>query len=158
MRLRSKLAALAVTAGVAVTATAAFAYWTTTGSGSGNAVAKSSNGTITLHASFGADITPGGSKNVSFSADNPGTTNLWVENLAVDGISVSNAYDATTNASGCKASDFSVESSNIVQQTMIAAGQSGVALPNGTVLRFANSSQNQDGCKGATVTLSLSSN
>jgi hypothetical protein len=46
-----------------------------------------------------------------------------------------------------------------VENQTIAHGATGVALTNGSSLVFADSSTvNQDACKGATITLTLSSN
>jgi hypothetical protein len=139
-----------------VAAVGAYAYWTTTGSGTGSATVASSNGTVTLHASFANGLTPGGSKTVSFTADNAGSSNLYVGTVT-SVVSVSNAYDATTNPTGCKASWFSIPA--VGENQVIPAGSNGLALTNSGTITFNDSgSENQDGCKGATVTLTLSSN
>src|SRR5262245_3656376 len=63
---------------IALSAVGAFAYWTTTGSGNGNAAVAPSNGTVTLHGSAPTNLFPGGSSNVTFTADNAGASNLFV--------------------------------------------------------------------------------
>jgi hypothetical protein len=147
--------ALSVVA-VLVTSVSAYAYWTTTGAGTGSATVASSNGTIVLHASFANGLTPGASEAVGFTADNAGTSNLYV-GTATSTVSVSNAYNATTNPGGCKASWFSI--APVAENQTIAAGGSGVALAHdGSITFNDSSSENQDGCKGATVTLTLASN
>ncbi len=124
----------------------AYAYWTTTGNGSGSATVAASNGTVTLHATLANGITPGGSKTVTFTGDNAGSTDLQVGTIH----SVVSTSDAA-----CLASDFSI--ADVVSNTVVGHGLSGVALGSGT-LNMANSALSQDACKGATVTLTLSSN
>jgi hypothetical protein len=124
----------------------ALAYWTTTGSGTGSGTAANSNGTIVLHGTFANGITPGSSKAVSFTADNAGTSSLQVGTVST----------VVTTSAGCNASWFSV--ADVIENQTIAAGQSGVALAHDGSLVFADDAANQDGCKGATITLTLSSN
>jgi hypothetical protein len=139
----------------AVAAFGAYAYWTTTGAGSGSAQNASTNGTLVLHASFAPGLTPGASEAVSYSADNGNSSSLQVGTVHAV-VSVSNAYDATTNPSGCKASDFTV--ADVAEnQTIPANTTSSVALAHDGLITFADTAANQDGCKGATVTLTLSS-
>src|SRR5680860_1106182 len=86
--------AIAVTVGTVVLlsgAGVAFAYWTTTGGGSGTATNAAANGTVTLHANFAAGLTPGGSTPVSYTADNPGTSNLFVTSLISPVVTTSDA-------------------------------------------------------------------
>lgn len=161
LKTKKGFALLAAVAVVGISAIGAYAYWTTTGAGSGSATNASSNGTLTLSATFAAGLTPGASEPVHFFAANPGTTDLRVGTVSsVVSIDAGHAYDATTNAGGCKASDFTV--ADVLEGQTIAHGTpvlSPVALTNDGSISFANSlTDNQDGCKGATVTLTLSSN
>jgi len=134
----------------AVAAVGGYAYWTSTGTGSASATNASSNGTIALNGSFAGGLAPGGSKTITFTADNAGTSSLRVGTIhAVVSI------DAPHVALGCLASDFTV--ADVVQNQTVPASTSGFALPvNGSIV-FADTASNQDGCKGATVTLTLSS-
>jgi hypothetical protein len=136
---------------VLVSAVSAYAYWTTTGSGTGSASVASSNGTITLHASFAGNLTPGASEPVSFTADNPGSSSLYVGTVT-SVVSI----DAAHATAGCAASDFTVPA--VAENQRIIAGASGAALANDSSITFADTANNQDACKGATVTLTLSSN
>jgi hypothetical protein len=71
---------------------------------------------------------------------------------------VTNAYDASTNATGCKASDFSFDLTGVSSNVVVAHGAIPTSLGSGT-LTFANDPANsQDGCKGVTVTVHLTSN
>ena len=147
---KNKLVAFAVGTVIVAGAGAAFAYWTTTGSGTGSATNASSNGTITLHAAFAAGLTPGASQTVTYTADNGGTTSLRVTT-----ITPTVSIDATHVTAGCLVGDFTIPATT--SNTTVAAGASGTAAGTGT-LTFADTGVNQDGCKGATVTLTLASN
>ena len=146
---KRKIIALAVAGFVLAGTAAAVAYWTTTGSGTGSQTNASSNGTVTLHATFSTGLTPGGTKTVTYTADNAGTTSLRVATITPV-VSI----DATHVTAGCLVADFTIPAT--VSNTTVPAGGSGVAVGTGT-LSFADTAINQDGCKGATVTLTLSS-
>ena len=47
---------------------------------------------------------------------------------------------------------------DITETTSVAAGATAFALPTGGVLTYANTALNQDACKSATLTLTLTSN
>lgn len=144
---RAKVLGVAMAA-MAIAAVAAFAYWTTSGSGSGTATAGSANGTLTLHASGWAGITPGGSKTVSFTADNLGTSDLRLGTIS---------GTVTTSDPACKATDFSMP--DVVANQTIPAGSSALAVTQTGTLSFQNDAVNsQDACKGATITITLTSN
>jgi hypothetical protein len=128
----------------------AFAYWTTTGAGTGSATNASANGTIVLHAAFAGGLTPGASQAVTYTADNAGTSSLFVGT-----ITPTVSIDAAHVTSGCLVGDFTI--SPTVSNTTVPKTTSGVAAGSGT-LTFADTATNQDGCKGATVTLTLASN
>jgi len=55
---------------LAIASSVAYAYWTSTGAGSGTANALTPAGSLTLHATVPVGIYPGGSKTVTFTADN----------------------------------------------------------------------------------------
>lgn len=152
MRTISKTAKLAV-AGVTVATLAvsgvAYAYWTTTGTGSGSAANASSNGTVDLHASWDADaLYPGGSQTVSFTADNAGATDLYVGTITLDSVE--------SDVLACDVSDFTMD--DVVANQIVPNASSGLALTATGTLVFANSTVSQDDCKGATITLNISSN
>ena len=152
MRKLNKKVAVGVAAAaiVAVGAGTAYAYWTTTGSGSGSATNGSSNGTITLSATFANGLTPGASEPVTYKASNPGSSSLFVGT-----ITPTVSIDAAHVTAGCLAGDFTIAPT--VSNTQVLAGATNVTVGTGT-LAFADTAANQDGCKGATVTLTLASN
>jgi hypothetical protein len=130
-----------------IVAIAGYAYWSTTGSGTGSSTAGTT-AAITLHASFSSGIYPGGTKSVSFTADstNPGNVQVGTVHLA------SVSFDA--GHSTCSAADFTMP--DVVENVEIPNGV-GSALPNSGTLSFADTASNQDACKGATITLNLTS-
>ncbi len=148
MRMNKKL--VAITAGVAIVLAGgglALAYWTTTGAGTGNGTVAASNGNIALHASFDNDLlAPGTSLPVSFTADNAGPSSLQVGTVTT-----------VVSASGtCDASWFTV--APVSENQTIAGHGTAVPLSNKGSIVFADSALNQDSCKSATITLTLSSN
>jgi hypothetical protein len=146
---KKRTLALAVVAVLAV-AGAAIAYWSTTGSGSGSGSVASSNGTITLHGTINSALTPGGNSSVSFTADNAGSSSLQVGTVHMDSVSADSGH------SSCVVADFTMP--DVAENQTVAAGASGTALTSDGTLSMADTAVNQDACKGATLTLSLSSN
>ena len=143
---------LSITAGVVastVAAGVAFAYWTTSGSGDGQATAAASNGVVVLHGSFDAGIYPGGEKSVSFTADNSNATDLRVGTVHLASV--------TTDKPGCVVTDFSMD--DVTSNTTVLASADHQVISGTGTLKFANDSANsQDACKGALITLHLTSN
>jgi hypothetical protein len=133
---------LSCVAVVLAVASGAFAYWTTSGSGSGSTTNALSNGTLVLHPATAAGLSPGKSQPVTFTADNGGSSSLFVGTV-----------DTTASVSPvtCLASDFSV--SSVLENTRVAAGAGGVSLPANATITFADTALNQDLCKNAVVTL-----
>lgn len=148
LKKRTVLTLAAVTAlalaGVAV------AFWTTTGSGSGSGSVAATNGTLELHGTITNALTPGGSSPVTFTADNAGSSSLQVGTIeAVVSI------DQQHKEKGCEASDFTI--AETVENQVIAAHASGTALAKEGSISMADTAANQDGCKGATISLALTS-
>jgi hypothetical protein len=150
-KLNKKIAVVAAAAAVvAIGAGTAYAYWTTTGSGTGSATNASSNGTIVLHAAFANGLTPGASETVTYTADNTNSSSLYVGT-----ITPTVSIDAAHVTAGCLVGDFTIPATT--SNTTVPANTSAFAVGTGT-LSFADTAANQDGCKGAVVTLTLSSN
>jgi len=148
MKINKKSVVVATAALVLVGAGSAFAYWTTTGSGTGTATNASSNGVVVLHATFANGLTPGASEAVTYTGDNAGTSSLNVGTITPV-VSVDAAH------STCLAADF--VATTVTSNTTLAHNTSGVALGAGT-LTFTDTAVNQDGCKGAVITITASSN
>ena len=149
MNMKKKIAALAVATGIVGASGVAYAYWTTTGSGTGSASVASANGTVTLHASVAPGIYPGGSSEVTFTADNAGDTDLRVRTIHLESV--------TADAVGCVVSDFTM--ADVASNTTVLHKTTGQAIAGTGTLVFANNPDaSQDACKGATLTLNLTSN
>lgn len=125
---------------------AAYAYWSTTGAGSGAAANAASNGTLNLTATFAAGLAPGNQVNVAYTAANPNTTGSRVGALT--------ATVSTSDPTNCKASWFEVTA--VTSDSLVAAGATNVSVGSG-VLKFNNSDDNQDACKLAVVTITVTS-
>lgn len=153
MRLRAKLAALAITAGVAITATAAYAYWTTDGAGSGSAtVAGDYASRIVVNQLVSpSGLVPGGeAQTVSgdFANSNPGdvsVVSISAEIKNPDGAAWSVQSDPAKPA--CTKADFAltvkVDDALVEAEATHDGGWSGK-------LSLLNGAGNQDNCKGAT--------
>lgn len=149
LKKKRNVAALSVVAVLAL-AGMAFAFWTTTGSGSGEGKVAASNGTLTLHGTITSALTPGGKSAVTFTADNTNTSSEEVGTIhAVVSI------DAEHATEGCKASDFTI--ADTAEKQVIAAKSSAVALANDGSISMTDSAVSQDACKGATISLELTS-
>jgi hypothetical protein len=149
LKKKRNVAALSVVAVLAL-AGMAFAFWTTTGSGSGSGSVATGNGTLTLHGTITSELTPGGSSAVTFKADN---TNSSSEEVGTVHAVVS--IDATHATAGCKASDFTI--GDTVEEQVIPAKTSGVALAHNGSIAMTDSTENQNACKGAEISLALTS-
>ena len=143
---RKKFAALAAGVVTLSMGVGAYAYWTTSGSGEADATIASANGTLDLHATFGDGIYPGGSKTVTYTADNDGDTDLKVGTIHAV---------VTTDDVDCDAADFTI--ADHVSSAVVPANTAAYSVGSAT-LSMANSPSSQDACKGATLTLTLSSN
>jgi hypothetical protein len=144
---KSLFAALGVVA-IVVIGGLAFAYWTGSGSGTGTTTAGTS-GTVVLSGTAPAGIAPGTSVPVTFTAANSGTAATQVTTVHM----VSLAADAGHSA--CATADFSM--ADTTQSHSVPAGATAETLPVNGSLVYANTAISQDACKGATLTLTLTS-
>jgi hypothetical protein len=140
--------ALAIAGGVA------FAYFSASGAGTGTAQSANPSSTITLNATFTDGIYPGGNKSVSFTADNGNPdTSSFVGTIQFGSVTSSNgACQTLLNA---HADQFSMVA--VTEDTRIAAGASGAALPNAGSLVWTDTDYAQDACKNVPLTLHVTS-
>ncbi|WP_457945979.1 hypothetical protein ACTAQI_11495 [Pseudarthrobacter sp. alpha12b] len=147
MTKKNKIAAVALSATLlAAGGGAAYAYWSTTGSGTGSAAASSGTKDVVLHTSFSKDIAPGESRTVTYTADNPNTSSTVVGSLA--------ASVVTSDPTNCLADWFTIDAP--VASTPVPATSTGTPLGTGT-LKFLDTADKQDACKGATITVNVTS-
>ncbi|MEW1810226.1 hypothetical protein AB0284_05925 [Pseudarthrobacter phenanthrenivorans] len=147
MTKKNKIAAAAASVAlVAVGGGAAYAYWSTTGSGTGGAAASAGTNTVTLHSSFAEGIAPGETRAVTYTADNSNTSSTVVGTLAptVD----------TSDPTKCLPDWFTVDASTT--PVSVPAKTNGATVGTGT-LTFKDLATNQDACKGATITVNVTS-
>ncbi len=148
-RRKKRALVIAVVATVAlIAAIAGYAFWTTTGSGTGSSTAGTTSA-ITLHGAFSTGIFPGGTKTVTFTADSTNPGNVQVGTIHLASVSVDAPH------STCVVADFTMP--DVPVNTEIPNGTGTTITPTGT-LAYADTASNQDACKGATITLNLTSN
>ena len=144
------LVLLAVGAGVA------YAYWTTGGTGTGSAETGDTSSLTVVQTSVVTDLRPGGpAQGLSGDFDNPVANGpVFVTAVTVSIGDVTQAQDAQGT---CDATDYLL--SNPVMdvgqtvQTGTGTGTWGGLGDQATIQFNDKSGTNQDGCKGATVTL-----
>ncbi|MBP1235306.1 hypothetical protein JOE40_000774 [Arthrobacter sp. PvP102] len=149
MTKKNKIAAVAASVAlVAVGGGAAYAYWSTTGSGSGSAAAASGTNPVTINVTVDPGVVPGGpAKTITYTADNSANTSSTP-------VTLTNPVVSTT-AAGCDAAWFTATVP--AGTTTVLGGATSTALGTGTLTFNDDSAVNQDGCKNATITVSVSS-
>jgi hypothetical protein len=159
MRKISKKMALAVAGTTAVAVVGggvAYAYWSSNGTGTGSAGTASGGAVLTItQTSAPADLAPGSTPGpVQGSVANTGTASGYVGTVTVSIAGVSKAAGATGS---CTADDYVLANPTMTVHQEIAAG--GSVGFSGATLGFVDKPDvNQDGCKGATVSLAYASN
>lgn len=143
-----KVVAVITVVGALALAVGAFAFFTGGGSGSGTAGVGTS-GAVTLTATVPDGITPGNSEPVTFTAANATAAGIQVSNVHL--VSVT----ADPGAVGCVTDDFSM--ADVTEADEVAAGATAQQLSQLGSLVYADTASNQDACKGATLTLALTS-
>jgi len=127
---------------------AAAAFWSGSGTGTGSGTAGT-GGTVTLTGVVAPGTGPGVTVPVTFKAANATTSPIRVASVHL----VSVAVDAGHSA--CVTSDFTMP--DVTQGFEVPAGATAAGLPTNGQLAYADSAVSQDACKGATITLTLSS-
>jgi len=164
IKIKRKKLTLAVSAvAVVALAGAAFAYWTANGTGDGNASVGSDSGVTITNVTFQATMYPAAVVNVSFKVNNSSSnTAVQVDKVAADptASSFTNGVEIVTSPNSdathpCKA-DWFTYSGVTIGQHIAASGSYTAAYGSGGTLTMSDSTtENQDGCKGATIKLHL---
>lgn len=126
----------------------ALAYYVASGSGTATGKASATAPSVTLTGSVAKEIGPGGSSGVSLSATNSSGSNVFVGTVAG-----TVTVDATHETAGCDPSWFSF--TGAAENVSVAPGTH--ALPHDGTLTFNNVESDQGACKGATLTVDLTS-
>ena len=126
-----------------VGAASAYAYWTAGGSGSGSATATTTTDNLTISSAPVTGAAPGSSTPVTVTVSNPNPYSVGVGTVSAV---------VTTSAPGCLAADLTF-SATVLNTTISGLGSTSFVQN----LDFADTAVSQDACKGATVTLTFSS-
>lgn len=136
---------------LAMVGSIAFAYWTSDGSGTGYADTGDTRPVVIEQTSVVSDLRPGGApQTLSGRFDNPNAGPVFIGTVTA-------SIDGVTTAAGavgeCTADDYVLSGAEMTVNSEIAAGDD-VGTWSGARLAFHNKATvDQDGCKGATVTL-----
>jgi hypothetical protein len=149
MKRRKKFGlALAIVAIVTFGAAAAYAYFSTAGAGTATASTGTSSALV-IHGGAATTLYPGTSSTVSFTVDNPSSGHQHVNTLHLGSVTTDVAHSA------CVVADYTMADVTVAQD--VASGN-GIAITATGTLSMANASVSQDACKGAPLTLNLTSN
>jgi hypothetical protein len=143
--------------GVFALAGGAYAYFTTTGSGTGSTQVGTSTAltiTATITPPTGGIVPGGPVAPVTFSVNNGGTGNQWVDTISLVSVGAFTTAGHTTVAAGCDTSYFSVADVDASQN--VPTGDTAITAAGSLV--FADSGDNQDACKNKYLLLTFSSN
>lgn len=146
---------LAVTAVIALGGTAAMAYWTTTGSGTGSGAAGTTQTLTVLQTTSVTGLYPGG-PSVALSGNfyNPNPGPAHVTTVTAGTITATKATDAP--AGSCAGSDFQIIGTGTVADSSVPSSATATDYQgswSGLSISMVNASTNQDGCKGATLSI-----
>ena len=103
-------------------------------------------GVVTLTAVFPAGLAPGGSQHITYTATNSTGNSVLVGDLAAT---------VSTRADGCLPAWFTVTAET--SKSRVPPGGSEIPVGSGT-LSFTDTNDDQNACRGATVTVSVTSN
>ncbi|TIC88260.1 hypothetical protein E8D34_04790 [Nocardioides sp. GY 10113] len=131
----------------------AYAYWTSGGAGTGSGTTTASIAPVVVNqTSTVSDLRPGGTPvTLAGTFTNPNGSPAYVAAVTVSIGSVTKAAGAPAGA--CDASDYTLTNTVMPVGAEIPAGTSKGAWSGATIAFNNKATTNQDGCKGATVTL-----
>jgi hypothetical protein len=149
--------ALAATGVVLIAAFAAYAYWTNSGSGGGSA-ATGTNAAITVtQTTAPTGLYPGGpTAALAGKFNNTNDSKVYVHQVLATIASVTGPNIVAVTAP-CTAGDYQLNGFPVTVDAEIPAGTAQGSW-TGASIQMLNPLTNQDGCKGATVNLTYSSN
>jgi hypothetical protein len=155
--LQSRRMAVAAAGAVAlVTAVGAYAYWTNGGSGSGSATTGTNAAITVTQTATPSGLYPGGpAAALSGKFDNGNSGSVFVNTVSATIASVTGPNIDGTHP--CVAADYQLNGFPVTVNAQVAAGTAVGAWTGGSI-QLLNPATNQDGCKGATVNLTYTSN
>jgi hypothetical protein len=154
--LKHKAFVASATVCAVLVAVGAYAYWTNGGSGSGSA-ASGTNAAITVtQTTTPTGLYPGGAASSlagKFNNTNDGSVHVNEVSATIGAITGPNITVGTP----CTADDYVLDGFPVTVDDDIAVGTAVGAWTGGTIAML-ETGVNQDGCKGATVTVNYTSN
>lgn len=135
-------------------AAAAYAYFTTTGSGTATATVGSSSA-VTLKGTVTGNLYPGSSSPVTLTVDNPSSGKQRVGTISLEKITADAGHASCSVVTTGGNPDFTM--ADVVVNKTYAPGNGQAVTPNGS-LTMNDTGISQDGCQGATLTLTLKNN
>ncbi len=143
-------------AGVCVVAIAAvaYAYFTSTGSGTATATVGTSSA-VTIKGTVSGTLYPGASSTVTLTVDNPSSGKQRVGTVSLEKITADAGHPTCSVVTTGGNPDFTM--ADVVVNKTYGPGNGQAVTPTGT-LTMNDTGISQDGCQGATLTLSLKSN
>jgi hypothetical protein len=129
----------------------AYAYWTSSGTGTGSATTAEPDVITVNQTSTVSGLYPGGpAQALSGNFDNPNPGSIFVGSIsaAISAVTGPNISAGTP----CSAADYQLNGFPVTVNAQIPSG-SGVGSWSGGSLQLLNTGSNQNGCKGATVTV-----
>jgi hypothetical protein len=130
----------------------AFAYFTQAGTGTGTAAVGNSSA-IQLSATTAGNLYPGGAtQDVAITVTNPGSGNQYVDTITVDSISADSGHSTCDVSLNSVGSAFTMANVTVAQDITHGAD----VVVHGT-LAMNDTGVSQNTCKGASLTLHLSS-
>ncbi|MGD9735850.1 MAG: hypothetical protein AB7V58_09625 [Solirubrobacterales bacterium] len=151
---RKRLLAALVGIGVLAIAAGAYAYFSTTGSGTATATVGSSS-TLVIKGTVTGNLYPGSSSPVALTVDNPSSGKQRVGTIALEKITADAGHSSCSVVTTGGNPDFTM--ADIVVNKVFSPGNGQAVTPNGS-LTMNETGVSQDGCQGATLTLTLKSN
>jgi hypothetical protein len=154
-----KISKRKVAATIAITAiliggggAAAIAYWSAGGTGTGSATTGTSAAISAVQTSTVTLLAPGvAPQTLSGNFNNTNSSPSWVTSVTASVSLVTKAVGAP--AGSCSASDYTIVGATMAVGAEIAPGSAKGSWSGATIAFNDNATTNQDGCKGATVTL-----
>jgi hypothetical protein len=145
-----------LTTAVALVTAGAYAYWTNGGSGSGTAVTGSNAAITVTQTTSPTGLYPGGPAAALAGKFNNGNDGkVYVNDVDATIASVTGPNIDATHP--CDASDYVLSGFPVSVDAEVNAGTAQGSWSGGGIA-LTNSAANQDGCKGATVNLTYTSN
>ncbi len=141
-----------VAASVILAGGVAFAFWTAGGAGAGNAATGTSADVTVVQTSTVTAMGPGiAPQALSGNFNNASSGPVYVTTVTA---SISGVTKAAGAAAGtCTAADYALTGAAMPVGAQVPAGTAQGAWSGATIAFANNAAVNQDGCKGATVTL-----